>query len=190
MYPNSRKLLILLFFILLIFSNVTYAWEDQHFDLNTLSSLEQDYLKQAETCFDDDDFVAAQLLYQKLSSELTNRNVKEIPPFIHYRIGEVNLELFNYDSAFDNFSLVVNNPTSSKQLQAKTLSALGEAYGKLGENNLAHEYFIKVIELREEAGDEEGLSSDLYALGSLFFYQNNYIMRPLLSVRPMSSSEN
>ncbi len=174
MYPNLRKLLKPLFVILLMLPNVTSAWDDLYFDLNIFSSLEQTYLQNAEICFDESDFTSAFQLYNDLSSKITKQGLKEIPPIIYYRIGEVNLELFNYDSAFDNFSLVLSNPSSSKELKAKTLSSLGQAYSQLGENNLAHEYFFKVIELREEAGDEKGLMEDLYSLGSLFFYQKDY----------------
>jgi signal transduction histidine kinase/uncharacterized protein HemY len=174
MYPNIRGLIILFIVTLLIFPNVSYAWEDQNFDSNTLSPLEQVYLQQAEACSEDDDLSNAHFYYEQLISEITNRNVQRIPPFIHHGLGTIKIKQFNYDSAFDYFSLVLNNPNSSRELQTKTLSSLARAYSKLGENNLAHEYFIKVIKLREEAGDEEGLIGELYSLGSLFFYQKNY----------------
>ena len=174
MYPKSRRLLYLLFYILFFFPSVVDAWEDLSFNLNTLSSLERGYLEQAESCSDERDFDNADGFYKEFLSEVTNRDIQAIPPFVYHGIGEVNINLFNYDIAFDYFSMVLNNPNSSKELQVQTLSALAEAYSRLGENNLAHEYFIKVIKLREEIGDEKGLGGDLYSLGSLFFYQKNY----------------
>jgi len=173
MYLKIRGLLRLLFFTLLIFPNAAGAWEEQYFDLGTLSQLEQYFLEQAETCSIEGDYYNAYHFYEELLSEMKNRNTQEIPPFIYDGFGTVNIELLNYDSGFDYLYLVIENPNSSKQLQAKTLSTLAQTYSRLGENNLAYEYFLKVIELREEAGDELGLIGDLYSLGSLFFYQGN-----------------
>jgi len=174
MYPNSRGLLKLLFFTLLLFPSVAHAWEEQSFDVNTLSPIEQVYWEQAEMCSYENEFDAARLLYNQLLFELNSRNFPEIPSFIYHQIGKVDLNLFNYDSAFHYFSLVLDNPNSDKSLQASTLSALAQAYSQLGDNNLSHEYFLKVIKLREDAGDEVGLIGEFYSLGSLSFYQKDY----------------
>ncbi len=175
MYSNLRGLLKLFFIMsLLVFPNVTHAWDDPYFDLSALSFVERNYLEKAEACFIDNDLTVAMNLYERLIFEITSQTSKKVPPFIYYRIGEVNIELSNYQSAIENFSVIINNPNSSKELLAETLSSLGQAYSKLGENNLAHEYFLKVIELREEVGNEKDLVGDLYSLGSLFYYQNNY----------------
>lgn len=174
MYPRLRKLLKLFFTILLFFPNVVNVWGSLCPDSDNLSPIEQKYFQEAEAYFEEKNFTAAHHLYEQLISEITSQGSKEVPPFIYQSIGKVNIELFNYDSAFEYFSFVIDNPRSSKEIQAETLSLLGRAYSTLGENNLAHEYFIKVIKLREEVGDKKGLTEDLYSLGSLFFYQKNY----------------
>lgn len=174
MHSSSRGFIKLLFFVLLTFSGVIDAWEGYDIDLNSLSFQEQDYLQKGKDCLEEEEFISALYFYEQLISEISKEENKKIPPSIHYRIGEINRILSNYDSAFDYFSYIINNPKASKELKNETLSSLAESYSKLGENNLAHEYFIKVIESREEVQDEEGLMSDFYSLGSLFFYQGNY----------------
>jgi len=174
MYPNLRAQLKLILLMFLIFPSSISAWEEHQFDVETLSVLERSYLEQAEMCNDEQEFELERYLYNEFIAELKSKNIHEIPLFVYLKLGNLELDLFDYDAAFHYFSLILDNPNSSKSLQASTLSSLAQSYSQLGDNNLAHEYFIKVIKLREEAGDEIGLIGDFYSYGSLSFYQKNY----------------
>ncbi len=165
-------------YILLLFFSFTAAdlrsWEDPAFDESNFSPQALEFLLEAKKCEVDRDYRAAIYYLQLLEEEIKTSPDPTVPPFVYFRLGENYLKSGKYENALDHLLPIIENPNSNKILQAQSLTAVAQAYHKLGEINLAHDFGMRAVERREELNDKLGLLKDLYNLGTLFYYQDNY----------------
>lgn len=83
----------------------------------------------------------------------------------------------NYKEAISTFlQLVKIEKPINGEILDKIYHYLSKAYQNAGNTELAYEYGLKALELRETRKDLKGILRSTYQLGGIFFYQGNYKM--------------
>jgi len=79
--------------------------------------------------------------------------------------GEINYQEGNYRQAIDNFKIAIKNLSSSGSMDlANIYHDMGSSYMKLKEYDLATEYLLRSLDLKEDMGDIGSLSESYRAL--------------------------
>ena len=163
-----------LLLILLFFTVHLFGWEDPAFDKNILSPQALEYLAEVEKCENDKEFSAAVLYLQFVLKDIDKYPGMQVPPFLYYKLGKNYIQANDYEKALDYLLPIIENENSGDNLKVESLTAIFKVYTQLGEVNLAHEFGLRAVQMREDLQDTEGLMKNLYSLGSLFYYQKNY----------------
>ncbi len=107
--------------------------------------------------------------YYYKALKLASNPLDEI--IIKNNIGVISLKEEKYEIAIKNFKKLLDEPILklNKKYYAKTIDNLGYAYFKSGNKNLAYNYLIKSLEIRDSIGDDYEKTPSLMHLAR--FYQ-------------------
>lgn len=174
MYKYTRILFYTILIFFCLFPQANFAWEDPAFDVSQLSAEAKVLWEQARMCSEESEWEAAALLVYRVIEQVKSADKTPVPPYLYYTLGDIYKKLQKYEAALDYLLPITEYENAGYELKARSYSAIAQAYFRIGENNLSHDYGMRAVEQYEMLNDKRGLAKSWYNLGSLFYYQKNY----------------
>jgi len=90
--------------------------------------------------------------------------------------GHLNSRQHKYSESLEDYFSVLDIPSEflTNEIKATTYNRIGIVYKGLGNFDNAYKYQLKSLNIYEIENDSIGISRGLYAIGTIFYYQNQY----------------
>ncbi len=135
------------------------------------------YIQIGEEYFEREEYQKAIDVFETALELLKYQSATKEKFTLYFGIAHAHQMLNNFEESLELFFTYIESDTAfiEKKKKSEAIGRIAMIYQNLGDYDLAYDYHLRALQIQESMNDSLGIGKSLYDIGTIFYYQENYI---------------